>query len=455
MTTIQRIRPEAVAGSFYPRPADVLRREVDQMLASAPLPDAAHELLEPPVAMIVPHAGYVYSGPVAARAYALLRPWHDTIRRAVVIGPTHRVFVSGLAVSSADGFHTPLGDIPIDVTARDRVLSCAGVHINDAAHEREHSLEVHLPFLQRVLDDGWSLVPIIVGDADARSVAEVLASLWGEPGTVVIVSTDLSHYHDHSTAQRLDRATAATIAAGQWEALDGERACGVHAVSGALEVARRRRDHIDLIDLRDSSETTGPEDRVVGYGSFVIRSALNRSELATLLDVAQHSVRAAASGEPSTQIDPRHFPPALRTPGAAFVTLERHGRLRGCIGTLSALEPLVTCVADRARAATLDDPRFPPVTQDELADLEVSVSVLSTPRPLATSGYDDLLSRVQPGVDGLVVDCRRGRATLLPAVWDDLPDAPSFVAALWSKAGLDPGEWPADIRVSRYCAQHT
>jgi AmmeMemoRadiSam system protein B len=188
-----------------------------------------------------------------------------------VAGPAHRVPVRGLALSSADGFATPLGVVPVDRAANLMLLDRPGVYLDDRAHAQEHSIEVHVPFLQRSLGDGWSLVPIVAGNASAAMVAEALDQLWGEPGTLIVISSDLSHYHDASTARQLDADTATAIVAAEWETLDGDDACGVVPLCGALVLARDHGEHIELLDLRNSGDTAGPSDRVVGYGSFLVR----------------------------------------------------------------------------------------------------------------------------------------------------------------------------------------
>lgn len=260
------VRPAAVAGSFYPDDADILAGTVDGLLDEAP-----HEFdAAPPVAILAPHAGYMYSGPVAASAYVRLRPWHAAYSRVVVIGPAHRAYVKGLALSSADAFATPLGTVPIDRLANEVLRRSKGVHVDDHAHSAEHSLEVHLPFLQRVLDPGFTLVPIVAGLADTETVADALEPLWGAAGTLVVVSTDLSHYHDRRTARQLDMVTAAEIVGGRYRDLDGEQACGVVAVRGALALAHRHSDLVSLVDLRNSGDIAGSGSRVVGYGSFVV-----------------------------------------------------------------------------------------------------------------------------------------------------------------------------------------
>jgi len=257
-------RPPAVAGMFYPGDPAVLARDVDDALAAArPVAGPA------PKALIAPHAGYVYSGPVAANAYAALEPVRDTIRRVVLLGPCHRVAVRGLALPSADAFDTPLGRVPVDRTAVAALAGLPQVVVSGAAHAQEHSLEVQLPFLQRVLRD-FSIVPLAVGDAAADEVAEVLDRLWGGPETLILVSSDLSHYHRYDDAVQIDRATADAILALD-PALDHEQACGATPIAGLLIVARRRGLAPELLDLRNSGDTAGDRRRVVGYAAFVFR----------------------------------------------------------------------------------------------------------------------------------------------------------------------------------------
>jgi AmmeMemoRadiSam system protein B len=257
-------RPPAVAGSFYPADAERLRAEVEGHLRGAAPPAAAEP---PPKAVIVPHAGYVYSGAVAAAAYGRVARLRDRIERVVLLGPSHRVGFEGLALPSVDAFETPLGVVPIDREACERVGDLPQVRVLDAAHAREHSLEVQLPFLQRVLGT-FRLVPFSVGDATAEQVAEVLERLWGGPETLVVISSDLSHYHPYDDARRLDAATARSIEALRHEALGPEQACGCVPISGLLLAARRRGLEVRPLDLRSSGDTAGPRDQVVGYGAW-------------------------------------------------------------------------------------------------------------------------------------------------------------------------------------------
>lgn len=256
------VRQAAVAGTFYPADAGELAEMVDQFMAGAKGNGGM------PKAIIAPHAGYVYSGPIAASAYTHLVGGRETVQHVILLGPAHRVALRGLAASSAQAFATPLGDVPIDQEALANVLDLPQVRIWDEAHAFEHSLEVHLPFLQRLYKQ-FSIVPLVVGEASAEEVSEVLGSLWGGPETAVVISSDLSHFHDYTRAQHLDQATAQAIMALDGQALQYESACGRNAIRGLLDVARARGLNGRLVDLRNSGDTSGSRSRVVGYGAFV------------------------------------------------------------------------------------------------------------------------------------------------------------------------------------------
>jgi AmmeMemoRadiSam system protein B len=258
----KRPRRPAVAGVFYPDDPDELAREVRAHLGAAKRHGGPA-----PRAIIAPHAGYVYSGPVAGSAYARLAPLRGRVRRVVLIGPSHHVGFEGLAVPSADAFTTPLGPVPLDREAIDALLALPQVRELDAAHAQEHSLEVQLPFLQEVLGE-FRLVPLAAGDASAEEVAEVIERFFDEPETLVVVSSDLSHYHDYATARRLDAETSRAICELRPDDLDWESACGRVGVRGLLVVARRHGLAAHALDVRSSGDTAGPRDRVVGYGAY-------------------------------------------------------------------------------------------------------------------------------------------------------------------------------------------
>lgn len=263
-----------MAGFFYPADPDELlrgiRADLDDAGARAAQegsPDAEAPA-RAPKAVIVPHAGYRYSGPVAASVYARLRALRGRVQRVVLLGPAHRVFVRGLAAPSADVFATPLGALPVDREALAAVEDLPQVEISDEAHALEHSLEVQLPFLQEVLGT-VAIVPFAVGLASDAQVAEVLERLWGGPETLIVISSDLSHYLPYETARRVDAETTRAIERLDPEGLDEDSACGRVPIRGLLVAARRHGLAPRTLDVRSSGDTAGPRGEVVGYGSWL------------------------------------------------------------------------------------------------------------------------------------------------------------------------------------------
>jgi MEMO1 family protein len=463
------IRQPAVAGTFYPAEPDVLEREVANLLSGAT--NAASPELPPilpprwPKAIIGPHAGYVYSGPVAARAYASLAAARGRIGRVVLIGPSHYVAFRGLAVDTADAWATPGGTVPLDTEAIRRLRRLSLVGELDAAYRREHALEVHVPFLRHVLGE-FRLVPILAGDAPPEAVAAVFEALWGGPETLIVISTDLSHFLDYAACRRSDQRTAEAIERFEADALGPSDACGTVPTRGLLLAARRRGMAIERLDLRNSGDTAGPRDRVVGYGAWALFEPpgaapagespdAERDAVAavggTLIDLARRSIIAGFDTGRSLQVaaDP-DGPPLLAAPGAAFVTLRRHGALRGCIGSAVAARPLAVDVAQHAFDAAFRDRRFPPLHLLELAGLSLSVSVLTPPARMRFADEADLLAQLRPGVDGLMIADAGRRALFLPSVWQEVADPRQFLRLLKLKAGLAAEQVSRRLVASRF-----
>lgn len=259
-------RPAAVAGLFYPDEPAALNRQIDTLMNTAEPASEDH----PPRALVVPHAGYPYSGPVAARAYAHIAPWRDHYRRVLLLGPSHRVPFRGMALSSADRFSTPLGDIPLDKDEQEALLQCKGVEEMDAPHAMEHSLEVQLPFLQRLLGD-FRLIPLSVGDAPVEQVAAIIERYWSDPETLVVISTDLSHFLTLEQARALDDRTREAIERRDYKAIGDDQACGRYPLRGLLKVLDQHDAGIDTLAMGTSADTTGDASRVVGYGAWLVQ----------------------------------------------------------------------------------------------------------------------------------------------------------------------------------------
>ncbi len=440
------VRPAAVAGMFYPDAPAVLRRTIDDMLATArPAARPAHIK-----ALIVPHAGYVYSGPVAASAYALVAGLRDRIRRVVLLGPAHRVYVRGLALPEAGRFATPLGEAELDLAGMRALRDLPQVMVSAAAHQMEHSLEVQLPFLQTVLGD-FSLLPLVVGEATASEVAEVLERVWGDDETLIVISSDLSHFLPAAQARQIDRGTANAILALDAH-LDHEQACGATPVNGLLQAARRHGLRAIELDLRNSADTAGDPQRVVGYAAFAFEPTAAAAQAdetekgATLLQLARAEI-AGRLGEEAPRPADKAW---LREPGATFVTLTHAGELRGCIGTLEAHRALGIDVRENAVAAAFRDPRFMPLSRTEYPGVCVEVSLLSPTQPIEVPDEISALATLRPHVDGVVLEYGQHRGTFLPQVWEQLPEPAEFLAHLKRKAGLPMDFWAEGVRLARY-----
>lgn len=451
----ERVRRPAVAGQFYPADPGELEFQVDRMMT------AAYGYTPPessiPKALIVPHAGYVFSGQIAASGYARLKPRRESITRVVLLGPSHRVPVRGLALPTVDAFQTPIANISLDKEGLAALAELPFVGYSDEAHRREHSLEVHLPFLQEALES-FTLLPVVVGDADTEQVAQALERVWGGPETLIVVSSDLSHYLDYDSAQQSDLETAASIEKLEAGFLEPRQACGARPVNGLLQVARKLDLRATNVDLRNSGDTAGTKDRVVGYGTWVLsdnaETQIGLANRRMLLSVAARSIRNGLIRKRRPTIQTGTFEREIENVRASFVTLEKAGRLRGCIGSLMAHRPLVADVGWNAYSAAFEDHRFKPLTHGEFDDLDLSISVLGVPTELAFADEPALVAQLRPGVDGLILAEGKRRGTFLPTVWKQAEDAAHFIRMLKVKAGLPEDYWSAGLKVWRYSTEN-
>ncbi len=438
---------------FYAAAAGQLRRDVDDLLAQA---DTVPDNLPRPKAIIAPHAGYIYSGPIAARAYARLAPFAGEIERVVLFGPSHRMALAQLAVPTAGTFATPLGDIPIDREGVNDLLALRQVIASDRAHAQEHSLEVHLPFLQRVLGD-FRLIPVVVGDVAPELVAEALDQVWGGDETLIVVSTDLSHFLDYRQACARDGRTAAAIERLEGGGLGGEDACGCRPLAGLLHQARNRGLDISRLDLRNSGDTAGDHRRVVGYGAWTLyppeQGMVGEEDRRRLVRVAAKAIRHGLETGDRPGVGQGSD---VETSGIAgcFVTLKKDRKLRGCVGTLERSGSISETVAWYAWSSAFGDRRFTPLTWAEFPALTIEISLLGEPEPIRFDGEADLLRRLRPGIDGVLLTEGAKRATFLPQVWDTIRDPQAFLRELKIKAGLKPDYWSDRIQVSLYQVEH-
>ena len=441
---MESIRRPAVAGMFYPGDPRQLGAEIDELLDAV---DQFEPRVGHPKALIVPHAGYIYSGPVAAAAYDEIAPARGIVRRVVMLGPVHRVPVRGLALPAVDAFDTPLGRVRIDSAARATLARLRQVVTSEPAHAMEHSLEVQVPFLQKMLGE-FTLVPLAVGTASITEVAETIECLWGGEETLIVISTDLSHYHSYDEARAIDGRTLARIAGFATDILH-EEACGATPLNGMLQVARTRGLSIRQLAANNSGDTAGGRGRVVGYSAFALeeRRRVSPADAGRKLVAIARGAIARQLGAGNATGDGDAW---LGQTGATFVTLMKEGRLRGCIGSLQAQRSLRDDVRENALAAAFRDPRFPALTLEEWPRCSVEISLLSRPKTMHFADEQDLLAQVRPGEDGIILEFAGKRATFLPQVWEGLPDRQRFFAELKRKAGLPPETPLGRCMVRRY-----
>jgi MEMO1 family protein len=462
----KRVREPAVAGLFYPKEEKVLSELIDGLLAAAPA-----QKVPKLKALVCPHAGYRYSGPTAAFGYKLLMGrQYDTV---ILLAPSHYASFRGASVSSADVFKTPLGGVPISEKAKplakkapfvleapcfvqrppwsaqsSRSAPAAG---QDTPDTWEHSDEVQVPFLQKTLGP-FKLLPVVMGEVEPEQAAAVLAPLLDEK-TLLVASSDLSHYHPYDTAKDLDARCVAAMTNLNLAQMRGEEACGKTPILTIMNLARLKGWKARLLDYRNSGDATGDKsDGVVGYAAVAFcepdgeKAAVDadgyaKDEKRLLMELAKKTVRQVVTTGKLPDVEEKTIPARLTEKKGCFVTLTRKGHLRGCIGHIIAQEPLYRAVIDNARSAAIYDSRFSPVEAAELGELEFEISVLTDPKPLAFSSADDLLRKLQPLKDGVVLKINGHTSTFLPQVWEQLPDKTDFLNRLSMKGGSAPGDW--------------
>jgi MEMO1 family protein len=457
---IEKVRKAAVAGAFYPGEKEALSKAVDGLLArtkSANLPNVR--------ALICPHAGYQYSGLTAAVGYKQLVG--RDLTTAVVLAPSHTAAFAGASVPEVDAYETPLGLVVLSPEAK-RLAARKPFTTNPAArvqqpqwaqplaegetptpHTWEHSLEVHLPFLQKVLKD-FKLVPAVLGQVDPAAAAKALAPLLNDK-TIVIASTDLSHGKPYDEAREMDAACVSAILKLDMTGIGPDSACGRAPVLTVMHLARARGWKTMLLDYRNSGDTAGDKRAVVGYAAIAfyepaavaaVKAEFSAAERKALLDLARKTVTAAVTNKPLPALDAKTLPEKFRPARGCFVTLNKKGQLRGCVGYIFPYKPLGQAVIDNAVNAALRDTRFKPVAPEELKDIEIEISILTVPAELKFSSPKDLLAKLRPNVDGVVLKFAQGRqSTYLPQVWGQIPGKEQFLSSLSVKAGMPKDAW--------------
>ena len=449
----ERVRPAAVAGMFYPGAPDELRQTVRTFLKDARGAKVPGKIR----GLVSPHAGYIYSGIVAAAGYRQIDP---SIQTVILLGPSHRVPLRGASIAEVQAYRTPLGEVRLARLAS-TLLGSPGFECVPEAHRLEHGLEVQLPFLQVTLKK-FEIVPILTNSSDPEALATTLAPYIGVD-TLVVASSDLSHYYSYETAIGLDRICTTAISTCNVSDMPLCEACGKQAVLTLMHIARIKGWQGVLTDYRNSGDTSGGKNRVVGYASIAfvdrkettmtMKETLSTQDREALLKLARSAIEARLVKRAKV-VRPRQVSSVLKESRGCFVTLHKHGRLRGCIGTIEPICSLLECVERSAQSAAFDDPRFPPLKADELKEIDIETSVLSVPKPLGFANGEELKRKLEPNVHGVILSRGGHRSTFLPQVWRQLPDKEQFLEHLCLKGGMSPKAWQdPETRVEVYEAE--
>lgn len=459
---INPVREAAVAGIFYPADVYQLNSDINGYLQHISDSNSGK-----PRILVVPHAGYKYSAQVAAKAFKRIQPFKNKLKKIFLLGPSHRVYVNGVALADEKSFKTPLGIIKTDSNIANQLAQNKVFSFNSRAHKKEHSLEVVLPFLQKTLDK-FQIIPMVYGDVNPQDVAEVLKPHLERDDSILIVSADLSHYLDYTSAQKADKETAEKIKNN--EPLLEHQSCGATGINTAMILAQQFGLVPHLLDMINSGDSAGDKESVVGYGAWSFEKDDNTSEL-TGIELEQDNLRNFARHNKDTitkivtkaleeaVLDNNKYTPkrddyanVMFNKGASFVTLEKNNKLRGCIGSIFPTTSIAEDLAKNTYLAALHDSRFNPVVKEELKDITFKVSLLTGLEKFEFSSYDDLLKQIKPKTDGILIKDGKRQGVFLPAVWDEIPNKKDFLTELKIKAGLSPTYWSDDIEVFRFRA---
>ena len=434
----ENAKEPAVAGTFYPADKDSLKKSVEGFLSKAENSPTHGKL----IALISPHAGYIYSGQVAAYGYKQIQG--SDIKKVILIGSSHRSAFKGASIYTKGSFRTPLGDIKVNKSIAESLLNeSAGVRFSPEAYEGEHSLEVQLPFLQTVLKD-FTIIPIVIGSPSGKIIEHFILKLTEilDEKTLIVASTDLSHYYDYATAKEMDNKIISAIerlsTKDAIELLKSGKSemCGEVPVIIAMEVARRSGANLGVVFKQaNSGDVTGEKDKVVGYASIgLYKSLYTEAEKKELLTIARNAVTEYVTNRKNPEMEIKN--PKFKTDGAVFVTIKENGSLRGCIGHIQAIMPLYQSIIKNAVAACSSDPRFPPMKKEELKDMDIEISILSPFMPLKD------VKDIQVGKHGLYIIKDYQNGLLLPQVASEFRwNRDEFLEHVCMKAGLPKDAW--------------
>lgn len=432
---MERIKPPSVAGKFYTKDKEDLLAQLNYFSRNN-----RHDYDYSTRAVIVPHAGYLYSGQIASEGIQYL---NKNVKNIFVIALAHFIPVAKFAVSSFGKFSTPLGEIEINQEICRELTEKFGGEYRDDAFEEEHSAEVQIPFIQMEYKD-VKIVPILVSGAKYTDITEIIEHYWENQDNAFVISSDLSHFYSSIDAQKIDSLTADMIETNSIENFNPRQACNANAVFGLVNFAKNHNYSLIRVDMCNSGDITGDIGSVVGYGSWILyegeKTGFIKDSFSDLsIDISKKSIMSGLEKKKLPQPeDFPNLPSVFDEKVACFVTLEKSGKLRGCIGSIIAHQPLILDLIKNSHNSAFKDPRFMPLKMDEFDNLAISISLLSSPEKMDFKDEEDLLNQIIPFVDGLIITDSGHQAVYLPSVWDELPEKELFLNSLKIKAGLPP-----------------
>ena len=441
MTSITKIKEPSVAGMFYSSNPKELEKQISEFKKNS-----RNTYKSTTRAVIVPHAGLVYSGRLA---YEGISQIDKNVKNIFIFAPAHRVPFEGLAVTSYDAWKTPLGNIRINTQITKELISKFGVKYNDNALAPEHSIEVELPFIQTEFKN-VQIIPVLMGNVSPQKVYEIIKYYYKDKENGFIISSDLSHYLPDETAKRVDLYTAQHIEACDLSNFTHELACGATGILGLMQFAQDNNSALIRIDMSNSSSTTFDRERVVGYGAWFLYEG-DRNEFIKehysdfVLNLCEEAIKNKNFDASKLQ-----YPQVFSEYGAVFVTLEKQGQLRGCIGSIIPQRTLLQDIITNAKNSAYADPRFNPVDKSEIKELSIAVSLLSLPRQMKFKDEEDLLNQIRQGVDGIIIRDGNHQAVYLPSVWEQIPDKRIFLNSLKIKAGMKPDHFSKTFEAYRF-----
>lgn len=433
---MEKIRPQAVSGMFYPENKD----EVSNQLAI--FKENTNDDYEYKTrAIIVPHAGWIYSGALAAEGFATL---DENVENVFIIAPAHKMLIEGIALCDFEAWETPLGALEVNLEINEELVLRFGAKVNNSAHEDEHGIEVQLPFVESYLKN-VKIVPILLGNVQSEKVQEIISYYYENSKNAFVISSDLSHYYPDKDAKKIDSITALMIEKGEIENFEQEQACNAPGVVGLVKFAKEKNYSLIRVGMKNSGEVTGDRGKVVGYGSWMLFEGEKNyflkkyfeqyAKLICKRSIAQE-LKSYSENYHLTSDDLGHFPPVFSEFGACFVTLEIEGNLRGCVGSILAHQPLIDDLIKNAYNAAFYDPRFVPLSEEEFKNVSIAISLLSIPSQMKFENEEDLIFQIKKGVDGIIIKDGDNQAVYLPSVWEQLPNKRDFLGSLKQKAGL-------------------